>query len=150
MALFLGHADYVSYLCDRINRIIKTMAKLFKLILCMAIIIAMPSCGEDNTYPNFNYTPVEPDNGDDNTGDDNTGDDNTGDDNTGDDNTGDDNTNDDTTGDNEGESAGKPEVKPEGDNSDKSPATGESVASVAAVAALMGAAFVLVRKSKKA
>ena len=43
-----------------------------------------------------------------------------------------------------------PVEKPEGDNSDKSPATGESVASVAAVAALMGAAFVLVRKSKKA
>ena len=40
--------------------------------------------------------------------------------------------------------------KTEGDNSDKSPATGESVASVAAVAALMGAAFVLVRKARKA
>ena len=44
----------------------------------------------------------------------------------------------------------KPADKPAGDDSDKSPATGESVASVAAVAALMGAAFVLVRKSKKA
>ena len=40
----------------------------------------------------------------------------------------------------------KPADKPAGDDSDKSPATGESVASVAAVAALMGAAFVLVRK----
>ncbi len=40
--------------------------------------------------------------------------------------------------------------KPAGDSGDKSPATGENVASVAAVAALMGAAFVLVRKSRKA
>ena len=39
--------------------------------------------------------------------------------------------------------------KPAGDNGDKSPATGENVASVAAVAALMGAAFVLVRKARK-
>ncbi|MBR6502174.1 MAG: LPXTG cell wall anchor domain-containing protein, partial [Clostridia bacterium] len=48
------------------------------------------------------------------------------------------------------EAEDKPADKPAGDDSDKSPATGESVASVAAVAALMGAAFVLVRKSKKA
>lgn len=40
--------------------------------------------------------------------------------------------------------------KTDGDTSDKSPATGESVATVAAVAALMGAAFVLVRKARKA
>ena len=39
--------------------------------------------------------------------------------------------------------------KPAGDNGDKSPATGENVASVAAVAALMGAAFVLVRKARR-
>ncbi len=44
----------------------------------------------------------------------------------------------------------KPADKPQGDDSTTSPVTGESVASVAAVAALMGAAFVLVRKSKKA
>ncbi|MBQ8740340.1 MAG: hypothetical protein IJY79_02180, partial [Clostridia bacterium] len=44
----------------------------------------------------------------------------------------------------------KDDNKADGDNSDKSPATGESVAAVAAVAALMGAAFVLVRKAKKA
>ena len=42
------------------------------------------------------------------------------------------------------------EDKPAGDGSTTSPVTGESVASVAAVAALVGAAFVLVRKSKKA
>ena len=44
----------------------------------------------------------------------------------------------------------KPADKPAGDGSTTSPVTGESVASVAAVAALVGAAFVLVRKSKKA
>lgn len=45
------------------------MANIFKLLLCLAIIIAMPSCGEDNNYPDFNYTPIEPDNDDDNSGD---------------------------------------------------------------------------------
>lgn len=44
----------------------------------------------------------------------------------------------------------KEDDKTDGDNSDKSPATGESIAVVAAVAALMGAAFVLVRKARKA
>ena len=39
---------------------------------------------------------------------------------------------------------------PEGDNSSTSPVTGESAAAVAAVAALMGAAFVIIRKARKA
>ncbi|MBR3592394.1 MAG: hypothetical protein IKL46_06030, partial [Clostridia bacterium] len=49
----------------------------------------------------------------------------------------------------EDESDDKTDDKPAGDNSNESPVTGESVVSVAAVAALIGAAFVFVRKSKK-
>ncbi len=41
------------------------------------------------------------------------------------------------------------DTKTEGDKSTESPKTGDSVASVASVAALMGAAFVLIRKARK-
>ncbi|MBQ8740002.1 MAG: LPXTG cell wall anchor domain-containing protein, partial [Clostridia bacterium] len=45
----------------------------------------------------------------------------------------------------------KTETKPEGDKSDESPKTGETVATVAlAIAALMGVAFVIIRKARKA
>ena len=44
----------------------------------------------------------------------------------------------------------QPSDKPAGDSADKSPTTGENVASVVAVAALMGAAYVIIRKAKKA
>lgn len=45
----------------------------------------------------------------------------------------------------------KTETKPEGDKGDESPKTGETVAAVAlAVTALVGAAFVLARKARKA
>ena len=45
--------------------------------------------------------------------------------------------------------ADAPASSGEGDKSTESPKTGESVASVAAIAALMGAAFVIARKAKK-
>ena len=66
------------------------------------------------------------------------------DDNTGDDNTGDDN----TTDDNEGESTVKPEVKPEGDKSTTSPATGDNMGAVVALAMIAGAAVVFANKKR--
>lgn len=66
------------------------------------------------------------------------------DDNTGDDNTGDDN----TTDDNEGESTVKPEVKPEGDKNTTSPATGDNMGAVVALAMIAGAAVVFANKKR--
>lgn len=37
------------------------MKKLLTLLLCLFLIAAMPSCGGDDTYPDFEYSPVEPD-----------------------------------------------------------------------------------------
>lgn len=55
------------------------MTHFFKLLLCLLIIFALPSCGEDKTAPDFDYKPIVPDDDkDDNTDDgEGEGDDNT-------------------------------------------------------------------------